>query len=118
MAQKWIVNSFTPAMLAVIPSGRGANVRFTSLSDDEARDLVINEFSRFRSAIGHAATADVISAKLGEKCIVNRETLKLFPDDEVLIAQLQGPRLPEGKVLTAEEVNSVGVAWVLATVEV
>lgn len=69
------------------------------------RPANLNEFD---SCIGHADTANV----LGVKC--DRKAIKLNPDDELVIAQVTGQRLPEGAttlpegcVLTFFEVKEV-----------
>lgn len=50
----------------------------------------------FVSAIGHADTARLLSDLLGREVPVNRITVTLTTDDEVIVAQYIGPRLPEG----------------------
>lgn len=48
------------------------------------------------SIIGHQDTAAVFSAILGRDLIANRATVRLGPDDRLLVGQYIGPRLPEG----------------------
>jgi hypothetical protein len=54
------------------------------------------------SAIGHADTAAVISSMLEMPLPANRISVKLGPDDGLLVAQLTGPRLPEGTTTLPE----------------
>ena len=58
------------------------------------------------SCVGHADTASL----LGVPC--NRATVKLEPGDTMFIAQLVGPRLPEGTTVLPE---GASFAWVKAT---
>jgi hypothetical protein len=57
----------------------------------------------FESAVGHQATAEILSNLLGVEVPVNRVAIKLRPDDILIVFQL-GIRLAEGQVLSKEEV--------------
>ena len=48
------------------------------------------------SAVGHADTAAVFASQLGYHVTANRATVALEADDEMLVGQYSGPRLPEG----------------------
>jgi dihydroxyacid dehydratase/phosphogluconate dehydratase len=68
----------------------------TKLDLEEARDALANGFV---SAVGHADTATLLSELLGMTVPVNRINVTLksgTKEDTVLVAQYQGPRLPEG----------------------
>lgn len=54
------------------------------------------------SAIGHQATADVLGEILGEAVPCNRVAVTMQPGDIALVFRLK-ERLPEGKVLSREE---------------
>ena len=56
----------------------------------------------FISAIGHAASADFLTALLGREIPTNRITVAMAPGDGALVLRLK-ERLPEGKVLDAGE---------------
>lgn len=58
------------------------------------------------SFIGHEATAKLIETLCGIKVEVNRKELKLSPGDCLLVVQIK-TRLPEGKVLSSEELNDL-----------
>jgi len=58
------------------------------------------------SAIGHQATADVLSEILGETIPCNRIQVKMQPGDAALVFRLK-ERLPEGKILSAEELKKL-----------
>lgn len=60
----------------------------------------------FQSAIGHAASADFLSAMLAIEVPVDRSTITMEPGDRALVLRLRG-RLPEGAVLTAAEMAVV-----------
>jgi len=61
----------------------------------------------FVSAVGHEATAKVLSRILGVEVPVNRIRIKMEPGDEAVVFRLH-ERLPEGKVLSAEELEKHG----------
>ena len=58
------------------------------------------------SAIGHQATADALEEILGEPIPMNRIQVKLEKGDVALVFRLK-TRLPEGKVLTADELKAL-----------
>lgn len=79
---KYISNAFSLQMLAEVPS----KILVLEATEDQ-----INTFKAVaQSTIGHADTAAV----LGVEC--NRVNITLHKGDELLVAQLQGGRLPEG----------------------
>lgn len=59
------------------------------------------------SAIGHDATSMVMTALLGVEVPVNRQMFCQQPGQKALVFKLNG-RLPEGKVLTVEEIQEIG----------
>jgi hypothetical protein len=85
----WITNAFSLNMLRD-PAGTRIDVR--ALTEDEARERARTA----RSAVGHADTARVIADRLGVPVATNRDTVVLDDGDVLLVAQLRGPRLPEG----------------------
>lgn len=58
------------------------------------------------SAIGHPGTAEVMTQVLGFEVKANRAYITLNPGDMALVFQIT-ERLPEGKVLTAEELKEL-----------
>lgn len=64
-------------------------VTFTEIDHDKIPDDVT-------SAIGHADTARVVGNILGKEIPCNRISIQLTDSDELYIAQMIGPRLPEG----------------------
>jgi hypothetical protein len=74
------------------------------VSAQEAKQLLSNGFT---SAVGHQSTAEIMSAVLGMPVPYNRAQVYLEPGDEAVCFVLRS-RPPEGRVLSREEVESVG----------
>ncbi len=65
------------------------------------------------SIIGHKATADLLTAKLGVEIKYNRENYTRKKDDRIIVC-LPSKRLEEGKVLTLEELEQIDIKfWVI-----
>jgi len=77
-----------------------ATVRLRRITPEEARELV--KKNEFVSAVGHEATAEVLSRLLGVRVPFNRAAVYMQPGDEGIHFVLR-TRLPEGKVLSEEE---------------
>ena len=103
-----LLNAFTPAMLTL-----PAIVRFEEVTEAGARVLAL---AGLESCVGHQGSADLYAAKLGIPVAVNRTNVRLAVGDSALIGQYQGPRLPEGRILTAEELAAAGTKWILVVV--
>ena len=89
------------------------NRGFANLSDIET--IFRDDLSpTFRSAIGHRATSDVFNTLFGlsgsQAVTVNREHCIPQPFDVALVLKIDG-RLPEGKILTVEEMNEIGFSF-------
>jgi len=84
--------------------------RYQPLTLEEARALV-GEFQQagkqIQSAIGHQATAELLTALLPINVAVNRIEYLQAVGDVALVFKLKG-RPPEGKVLSREEVEELG----------
>lgn len=72
--------------------------RFSKIGIDEARVLA----QKATSAVGHAGAAEALSRILGIEVRVNRMEVVMNPGDMAVVLRLK-KRLPEGKVLNAEE---------------
>lgn len=81
------------------------------LTLDQALELLS---SGFTSAIGHAASAKLLTQLLRIHIPVNRITVNMDIGDQALILRLL-QRLPEGKVLNDEEMLSIGFELGLLT---
>ncbi len=73
------------------------------VSVDEARKLLAGGFT---SAIGHAGAAEFLSLRLGVPVTVNRAAIEMQPGDRAIVLRFK-ERLPEGKLLTAEETERI-----------
>lgn len=74
----------------------------------DAKRLISNH--EWQSAVGHSSTAEIISNLLGIDCPVNRFQYCQAPGEVALVFQLNG-RPPEGKILTADEIETIGYTW-------
>jgi hypothetical protein len=79
----------------------------------QARELLRE--TNFVSAIGHEATAKVLSELLGVEVPFNRITVKFKKGDMGLHFALK-TRLPEGKILSEEELRQLEYELVLSMV--
>ena len=78
--------------------------RFTGPLDTET--VVQRIGNGFSSAIGHAASAEFLSQLLGLDIPCQRIRVEMQPDDSALVLRLK-TRLPEGKVLTRDELATL-----------
>jgi len=71
----------------------------------------LREISDLQSVIGHQATADLLTELLGRKIEFNRVALELKSGDILYVVTVfkngKPFRLPEGKVLTKEELKGL-----------
>jgi hypothetical protein len=79
---------------------------FAPLSVDEAR-RIIREAETVESAIGHAATAEIMTNLLDYKIEANRIEFFQTVDDTALIFRLK-KRINEGQILNREEIEKIG----------
>jgi hypothetical protein len=94
----YVANAFSLGMIS--PSDL-PNVRFAPIQRPVLDGL------QWTSAVGHADTAALLGVPMA------RITVALKPGDTLYVAQLQGPRLPEGTtVLPAGS----SFAWVAVTI--
>jgi len=93
---------------AVLPLKEGQQYVITArqVSIQEVRDMLQKEY--YTSAIGHEATAKLLTDILGVDIPLNRIQITLQPKDRML-AFLLKKRLPEGTVIrTVEELEQIG----------
>ena len=76
---------------------------YRPISTEEARKLLANGFV---SAIGHESTAQFISRILGIPIPVNRVAINMARGDKALVFQVL-VRLPEGRILSEEELRII-----------
>jgi len=103
---KYIGNAFSLGML------RGdATITVKEVTIDEAKVFIAGA----QSVIGHQSTADYVSLLTGIPIQANRVALVLNSGDQLLVLQLLG-RLPEGVILTQDDIAKVSSKWYLVTV--
>lgn len=83
------------------------NYSLRTISSEDAQKWASEPFV---STIGHEGTATVAQELLGVPVEANRVFAILEPGDEALCLKLTG-RLPEGKVLSAEELRDFPKEW-------
>jgi len=91
-------------------------ITFRKVSIEEAKKVVSASQSQFVSAIGHEGTAKLLSRLLGVQIPTNRITVFMEPGDIGLHFFLK-QRLPEGKILTEDEVKKLDYWLVLSEIE-
>lgn len=104
----YLGNAFSAGMLDTL-SVESAVVTFSLLSVEQASAWVREQAPR--SCVGHADTAALVSALLGTEVPMARVSTSLRPGDKLLIAQYNGPRLPEGATSLPE---GASLRWILA----
>lgn len=105
----YLGNAFSAGMLDTLVED-SVNVTFTLLTVEQASAWVREHAPR--SCVGHADTAALVSALLGTSVALNRVSTSLRPGDKLLVAQYNGPRLPEGATSLPEGAT---LRWILAT---
>ena len=104
----YLANAFSLSM--VTPP---ATLSVVEADEDSVKRVVA---SGFTSVIGHDATAKIVSSRLGVPVQVNRVSIQLKPGDLLVVFQLL-TRLPEGKILSEEEMRNVQAKWYLVAVQ-
>lgn len=94
----YITNSLSLNMI----QGRGTVLAIKKISLEKAREIVRK--NKFVSAIGHEGTAKVVSKLLKREIKAQRIEVKM-KDEDALLAVSLGKRLPEGKVLSEQEIK-------------
>ena len=84
-------------------------IRFELLTTREAQEMV-EDAEEVVSIIGHPGTADVFSRLLKIEILARRVFYKMSEEDIMLVGSLS-QRLPEGKVLSARELENVPITW-------
>jgi len=109
----YLLNAFSLSMLApsAFTPGRGvygggaATILVESIDLEKAKEL-LNRYG-FISAVGHESTAAFLSRLLGLPVPFNRVAVQLGRGDAAIVFQLLGGRLPEGRLLTEEELATI-----------
>jgi hypothetical protein len=89
-------------------------VKIRKANVDEAREILRRGFV---SAVGHKATADLLTQLLGIEVQFNRLSVKASPGD-VLVHFVLRERIPEGKILTLEELLTLPFDFAVSEIKV
>jgi hypothetical protein len=81
-----------------------AQILVTEIKPEEAKKLLT--IDGFISAVGHESTANLLTQILGLQVYMNRIPIKLEENDILIVFQLM-TRIPEGKILTEEELANL-----------
>jgi len=92
-------NAFSLSMLKQLP----AVIKVEEISVGQVKELIK---SGFESVIGHESTAKILSQLLNIEVPVKRTMVSLDHETVLVVFQLL-ERLPEGKVLTEEEIKQL-----------
>jgi len=105
----YITNAFSLAML-----DRTIQARCEVLPYGAAEAAAhVERWPEWTSAVGHADTAQRLSAALGLDVPANRASISLRSGDRLIVGQHVGPRLPEG---ATELPDGARFAWWLVLV--
>jgi len=96
----FVSNAFSLSMLTNLP----ANIRVREVSLEDVKEFL--KENSFISAVGHQATADVMSRLLGIQIPFNRIQVTLKEGDVLIVFQLM-TRLEEGKILSEQELSQL-----------
>ena len=86
----------------------------TDITLDEAIRLVSDNVDNLDSAIGHQSTAEIMTTLLGADIPANRQMFVQQVGQQALVFKLNG-RPQEGKILSAEEIETIGYKFQLLT---
>lgn len=108
--KRYLGNALSLGMLDHLTEGTNGNLSITGISLEDAKRWASQDFT---SCVGHSDTAALISNMLDTDVQMNRMSTSLKPGDELLVAQYNGPRLPEGATSLPEGAR---IRWMLVKV--
>ena len=86
--------------------------KITDLSLEQAKQLAQDNKDNILSAIGHEATAKVMTTLLGVEVPTNRIVFAQEKGQKAIVLKMNG-RIPEGVVLTVEDMEKIGYSFKL-----
>ena len=102
-----LTNAFSINMITKeIEDMNEAYVHFTEIDLDTVKKIINNYKGNVISAIGHEGTAKVLSELTGFDIKANRINVILDRETALIVFQIL-ERLPEGKILTKEEIEQL-----------
>lgn len=100
---KYLVNAFSLNMLHVSLAPHAYRLEVIELHENEFCEQIDNATV---NAVGHQATTDLINSICSTKLVPNRVDIKLRDGDVLLVVQVL-ERLPEGKILSYDEIKKL-----------
>lgn len=105
----YVTNAFSLNMLGQLAEGTSVGIApITAAAVKSALRVV-----KYRSIVGHADAAALLSGCVKHPIAFNRESVTLSPGDVVIVGQYSGPRLPEGATTLPEGAT---ITWLKVTV--
>ena len=110
----YILNSFSINLVSrLIEEKEEVTLSVREISESEVKDLLSR--NSYVSGIGHESTSTLLTQRLGVEVSYNRIFISLEEGDLAIVAQLQA-RLPEGSILSVEELNAFPIRYYLLKV--
>ncbi len=109
----YLGNAFSLSMLNT-DTDKEINVSVREVELEEVKNVL--KSNSFESAVGHQSTAEILSSLLELEIPVNRVNIQLSDRDVLYVFQML-MRLPEGKVLSAEEIKALPYKFVKVTIK-
>ena len=81
------------------------NYTLTTITTTQAQELAQN--NQILSAVGHEVTAQVLTTLLGVDVPVNRIMYAQEVGQQAIVLKING-RIPEGKILSLEDIEEIG----------
>ena len=81
------------------------NYTLTTITTTQAQELTQN--NQILSAVGHEATAQVLTTILGVEVPVNRILFAQEVGQQAIVLKIKG-RIPEGKILSLDDIEEIG----------
>lgn len=103
----YLANAFSLKMIRREDSRTVLDIFPTTLENVKE---IVNQ-SPFISIVGHDGTAQIFSELLGVEVEVNRVSYLMDDEDTLIVGLPSGGRLPEGKVLSKEELEAIQLDW-------
>ncbi|MGC9086803.1 MAG: STIV orfB116 family protein [Thermoproteota archaeon] len=108
MKKKMVLYLFNALITPIPQKDAEALVRIKKINPDIAKQIINTNNGNFVSAIGHPATAQLLSLLLGVEIPTNRVQVFLQPGDGAIALVLK-TRLPEGTVLNSiDQISQIG----------
>lgn len=92
----------------MLDNSRLHSMLFEPISEAQAKEQLANGFEQ---AVGHPATCEVLTARLGVDVQPVRANVRLNSDDLLIAAQVVVPRLAEGEVLSKEQIEALPLSF-------